>query len=228
MKKTISIVAGFCLIVGILVAARFDWYAWSMAGLAGHQQEKPGIAMPILSPQKVSSYKEIAKNNIANNTTNASLGELAFVTRVIDGDTILVQTLDQKTGAPKGEERIRYIGMDTPETVKPNTPVECYGHEASARDKQLVEGKFIWLVKDVSDRDKYGRLLRFVYVISDNTPTTSSTMVFVDLELIKEGYARVLTIPPDTGYKAEFFAAQDSAKTSHAGFWGACAQYPFQ
>jgi micrococcal nuclease len=134
----------------------------------------------------------------------------AFVVRVIDGDTIRVN-VDGK------EDTVRYIGMDTPESVSPKKPVECFAHEAAARNKELVEGKYVYLQKDVSNRDQYGRLLRFVYV--------SST--FVNLELVKEGYARVYRFPPDFDHQKEFVAAAAEAKSANLGFWARCAMSPF-
>ena len=147
--------------------------------------------------------------------------QIVFVPRVIDGDTIEVQPVDPKTGSLGQQEVVRYIGMDTPETVDPDKPVECYGHEASVRDKALVEGKYVAMTKDVSEYDKYGRLLRFVYLLD-----ASNTMV--DLELVKEGYARVLTIPPDVEYADEFNAAAATAQSEKLGFWSACPTFPFQ
>lgn len=145
--------------------------------------------------------------------------QIVFVPRIVDGDTIMVETVDPATGEPGKPQSVRYIGMDTPETVKPNAPVECYGHEASARNKALVAGKYVAIVRDATDRDVYGRLLRYVYLL-DGT--------FVDLELVAEGYARVLTIPPNTAHESEFKAAAAAAQTAKLGFWGACATYPFQ
>ena len=107
----------------------------------------------------------------------------AQVTRVVDGDTIEVSiggTL----------YRVRYIGIDTPETVDPNRPVGCYGPEASAANKALVEGKTVTLERDVSDIDQYGRLLRYIYVGS----------TFVNAELVRQGYAHAYTYPPDVKY----------------------------
>jgi micrococcal nuclease len=156
----------------------------------------------------------------------SSSSQIVFVPRVIDGDTIVVETVDSMTGIPGRQETVRYIGMDTPETVDPNKSVECYGHEASERNKELVAGKYVRLEKDVTDRDKYGRLLRFVYAIASSSTDFSAT-TSVNIELVKEGYARVFTIPPNTEYKNELDTAAAEAKAAKIGFWGACAKYPF-
>ena len=151
-------------------------------------------------------------------TANASSSEIVFVPRVIDGDTIVVEPVDPATGEPGKQETIRYIGMDTPETVSPTKPVECYGHEASDQNKALVLGKYVAIARDAGDKDKYGRLLRFVYLL-DGT--------FINLDLVKNGYARVFTVPPNTEFEPDFKAAAASAKAAGLGFWGACKEYPF-
>ena len=129
----------------------------------------------------------------------------AQVTRVIDDDTIEV-SID---GALY---RVRYIGIDTPETVAPDRPVGCYGPEASAANKALVEGKEVTLEKDVSEVDQYGRLLRYVYVGS----------TFVNAELVQQGYAHAYTYPPDVKYNAYLLSLQQEARSAHRGLWGAC------
>ncbi|MEI8103869.1 MAG: thermonuclease family protein [Candidatus Moraniibacteriota bacterium] len=122
------------------------------------------------------------------------------VLRVVDGDTVELEN----------GEKVRYIGMNAPESVKPNWPVECFGHEASDYNKQLVEGKRMRLEKDVSDRDKYGRLLRFVY-LEDGT--------LVNDTLVREGYASVSTFPPDVAKEAQFKQAQQEARDAKRGLW---------
>jgi len=125
-----------------------------------------------------------------------------LVTRVIDGDTIEIE----------GGQKIRYIGIDTPETVDPRTSVQCYGKEASAKNKEFVEGKRVRLEKDVSETDKYGRLLRYVFVGD----------VFVNETLVKEGYAFSSTYPPDIKYQDRFAKAEKAAREADRGLWGAC------
>ena len=128
---------------------------------------------------------------------------VAQVTRVIDGDTIDVSI--------SGEVfRVRYIGMDTPETVHPTKPVEWMGKEASEANKQLVDGKTVNLEKDVSETDQYGRLLRYVYVGD----------VFVNAELVRLGFAQVSTYPPDVKYQSLFLQMQHEAREAGRGLWG--------
>ncbi|MCU1395138.1 MAG: putative nuclease [Ilumatobacteraceae bacterium] len=139
----------------------------------------------------------------------ASLRPNATVVRVIDGDTIDARI----RGAT---ERVRLIGIDTPETKKPNTPVQCYGPEASDYTKHaLPPGTAILIVRDVEPRDIYGRLLGYVYRTGDG--------LFVNLELAVEGYARPLTIRPNDAHAPEFVAAASAAEAADVGLWGACS-----
>jgi micrococcal nuclease len=127
----------------------------------------------------------------------------AQVVRVVDGDTIIVDIEGQ-------EYRVRYIGIDTPETVHPTKPVEPFGKEASDMNKQLVEGKIVRLEKDISETDRYDRLLRYVYVDD----------MFVNAELVRRGYAQVTTYPPDVKYQDLFLEYQREAQTENRGLWG--------
>jgi micrococcal nuclease len=124
----------------------------------------------------------------------------AVVRRVVDGDTIELEN----------GERIRYIGMDTPESVKPGVLVQCFAKEAAAFNRGLVEGKTVRLERDVSDRDKYGRLLRYVY-LDDGT--------FVNEVLVQEGYAYAVSYPPDVVKQDVFRAAERAARDTKRGLW---------
>jgi len=136
--------------------------------------------------------------------------EQAQVTRVVDGDTI-----DVLVGG--NTYRVRYIGVDTPETVDPRSPVQCYGREASERNRQLVEGKTVELEKDVSETDKYGRLLRYVWVGGE----------MVNATLVREGYAMAITYPPDVKYQELFLSLQQEARDAGLGLWDpACIPTP--
>lgn len=133
--------------------------------------------------------------------------EEASVVRVVDGDTIVIDR-------GRGDEKVRYIGIDTPETVKPNSQVEWMGHEASAANRSLVEGQTVVLETDVSETDRYGRLLRDVWLHS------GGTWRLVNLELVQDGYARVYTYPPDVKYADRYLAAQVDAREHDRGLWG--------
>jgi micrococcal nuclease len=129
----------------------------------------------------------------------------AFVTRTVDGDTIEARIGGQL-------EDVRYIGVDTPETVKPGTPVQCFGHRASDFDRRLVEHRAVRLVFGVERRDVYGRLLAYVYVAHR----------FVNAELVRRGLARTLAIPPNTLHRALFRRLELGAARAGRGLWGAC------
>ena len=127
---------------------------------------------------------------------------LFLVTRVIDGDTIEIE----------GGNKVRYIGIDSPELVDPRKPVQFFGIEASNKNKELVLNKKVRLEKDVTETDKYGRLLRYVYI--GNT--------FINLELVRQGYAYSYSYPPDIKYQDQFVEAQRQAKEQNKGLWGSC------
>lgn len=133
--------------------------------------------------------------------------ETARVVRIVDGDTIVVHVGDQ-------DRRLRYIGMDTPETVQPGTPVQWFGPEASQANRALVEGRTVVLEKDVSETDRFGRLLRYVWLVDGDRWT------LVDLELVSRGFAQVETDPPDVKYADRFVAAQRIARDAGIGLWG--------
>jgi micrococcal nuclease len=132
---------------------------------------------------------------------------VARVERVVDGDTIRVR-VDGR------EETVRYIGVDTPETKRPGTPVQCFGKAASAANERLVDGERVRLAAGEEARDRYGRLLAYVRRERDD--------LFVNERLIAEGYARTLTIAPNDRYAGRFAAAEARARASRAGLWGRC------
>jgi micrococcal nuclease len=131
----------------------------------------------------------------------------AQVLRVVDGDTIRVR-LDGRT------ERVRYIGIDTPESVKPGTAVQCFAKRASAANAALVAGRSVRLVADVEERDRYGRLLAYVYREPDGA--------FVNARLVRDGYARTLTIAPNVAHARELADLARAARREHRGLWSAC------
>jgi micrococcal nuclease len=137
---------------------------------------------------------------------------VAMVTNVVDGDTIDVD-LGGRT------ERVRLIGIDTPETKKPNTPVECFGPEASAFTAALLPvGAEVRIERDVVGRDDYGRLLGYVHLIDDGADT------FVNLEIVEQGYARPLTIEPNSTFARDFAQAARRAERAGRGLWTACSR----
>ncbi|MEA2461498.1 MAG: micrococcal nuclease [Actinomycetota bacterium] len=141
--------------------------------------------------------------------------ESADVTRAVDGDTIVVQITGRTEGPGAGEAqvggeyRVRLIGIDTPESVKPNSPVECFGHEASAATKALLEGRDVRLVKDVEETDQYDRLLRYVYFEDE----------MANARLVANGYASVYTYPPNVRHADLFVQLEREAREGDRGLW---------
>ena len=129
------------------------------------------------------------------------------VVKVVDGDTVHVR-IDGE------EETVRYIGVDTPETKKPGTGVQCFGPDASAANRRLVAGEDVRLAYDAERRDRYGRLLAYVYRSSDG--------VFVNAALVRSGYGRTLAIAPNTAHRARLERLERDARTGGRGLWGVC------
>lgn len=156
--------------------------------------------------------------------------DLYLVTKIVDGDTIEVAELDADGNATKAKHAVRYIGIDTPETVAPGKPVQCYGEEASARNAELALNRYVRLEKDKSDTDRYGRWLRYAYLDADagsqnNTATSTAAQsdeIFINMILVREGYAHAHAYAPDIAHKADFASAETEAKSEKAGLWGAC------
>jgi micrococcal nuclease len=146
--------------------------------------------------------------------------EVAEVTKVIDGDTVEVRLTERAEGPGAGRAEIggtysvRLIGIDTPESVKPGTPVECFGKEAAAAARALLDGRRVALVKDVEEADGYDRLLRYVYLGEE----------MANARLVLNGYATAYTYPPNVRHSELFVTLQREARAGDAGLWspGAC------
>lgn len=134
--------------------------------------------------------------------------ELISVKRVVDGDTIELEN----------KKKVRYIGINSPELHDPRKPVECFAKEAMLKNRELVEGKIVRLEKDVSETDKYSRLLRYVYLPA----TASSSGMFINAEMVKQGYAYADTFPPDVKYSDLFRNLQKEAEINNRGLWKIC------
>ena len=190
------------LFIGIAIGNGFkpnntvsvDNFAPNKEAVSGNKIEDNNIAADISSGNSLPQETADGQNN--------SNGDLVKVIRVVDGDTIEIE----------GGEKVRYIGMDTPETVDPRKPVQCFGIEASAKNKELVGGKMVRLEKDITDRDKYNRLLRYVWVGD----------TFINLELVKQGFAYSYFYPPDIKYQDQIVKAQQEAREAKQGLWNAC------
>jgi micrococcal nuclease len=146
-------------------------------------------------------------NTVARNSSTPYAAEPTVI-ETIDGDTI-----DVRIGYKR--QRIRLLGIDTPETKDPRKPVQCFGREASERtDELLPPGTIVRLEHDMEKHDAFNRLLAYVWRASDG--------LFVNLDLVAGGYADILSIPPNTAHADEFRAAMTAAKATTVGLWATC------
>jgi micrococcal nuclease len=135
---------------------------------------------------------------------------MATVDRVVDGDTVRVRFPGRSDTEP-----VRLVGIDTPETHGPGGLRECFGQEASDHTHELLpEGTEVRLVRDVEARDRYGRLLAYVYRRRDG--------LFVNLAPARDGFAVALTIPPNVAHTDAFVSAVAAARDGDLGLWGRC------
>jgi micrococcal nuclease len=133
---------------------------------------------------------------------------VGVVSKEVDGDTVHVQI-----GGT--DEKVRFIGIDTPETHGRGGLVECFGQKAADHTARLIPvGTKVRLVRDAEARDRYGRLLAYVYRADDD--------LFVNLALARDGYADVLTYPPNVAHTGEFVAAVADARDHNRGLWSEC------
>lgn len=152
---------------------------------------------------------ELLSGGIGGNEEGVVLASSGRIVRVIDGDTVRVRLGDST-------QTVRYIGVDTPETVKPGAPVECFGRRASAFNRRLVSGRRVRLRFGRERRDRYGRLLAYVYLRGVGRRS-------VNARLVSRGYGTVLTIPPNTEHARSFERLERKARRRRLGIWRACA-----
>ncbi|MCE3267193.1 MAG: nuclease (SNase domain protein) [Solirubrobacterales bacterium] len=136
----------------------------------------------------------------------------ARVTEVTDGDTVAVALEDGRS------ERVRYIGVDTPES-NPHEPIQCFGPEAKAANERLVGGRQVVLVVGAEARDDYGRLLAYVH-----RPAPRGAGFFVNAALVRRGFARTLTIAPNDERAALLRRLESAAGRAGRGLWGVCGR----
>jgi micrococcal nuclease len=140
--------------------------------------------------------------------------EKSRIKKVVDGDTVSLED----------GRKVRLLYIDTPETVKDNTPVMCFGAEASAMTKKLLEGKQVWLRSDKEKTDQYGRDLRLVFIAGENTDLPEKS---INAILVRGGFARSRFFKPNFEYQKEFKQFENEAKNEQLGVWGNCPK-PFE
>ena len=137
-----------------------------------------------------------------------------IVTRVVDGDTAVIKV-------DGNDIRVRMLGVDTPETVHPNKPVQFYGKEASNFTKDYLNGKQVWLEYDASPTDRYNRHLAYVWTSKPkNINESSIRQNMFNARLLLGGYAKVMIIKPNKRYEELFMKFEAEAKNSRKGLWG--------
>lgn len=157
-------------------------------------------SLELISPTPLALHSQ--ENVVLGATDSGVIKETVKVVKIVDGDTIEIE----------GGKKVRYIGIDTPETKHPTKKVQCFGKEASAKNKELVEGKEVRLEKDVSETDRYGRLLRYVYI--------GDTMI--NELLVQDGYAVSSSYPPDIKHQELFRQTEREARENNRGLWNDC------
>ena len=193
MKLSTRSVRSIIGITLVVIGALLSWYA---------NTQKPPAAQHTVT---LASSTVVTAPSIPAAPTSTTY----LVTRVVDGDTIVVSGNGATT-------TVRLIGIDTPETVKPHTPVQCYGPEASKKAKEMLTGVFVRLETDPTQDtyDKYHRLLAYVFM-----PDGSLFNEY----MVRNGYAREYTYDKPYHYQAQFKADQKAAKQEKLGLWSACA-----
>ena len=144
----------------------------------------------------------------------------AKIKRVVDGDTAIITFLSDDS-TPYKDERIRFIGVNTPETVDPNRPVQHYGKEASDFTKKELKDKTVWVQMDAGVRDRYDRLLGYIWLKEPKNPDNEKEVraKMFNARLLLEGYAQTMTIQPNVRYSEMFVKFQREAREAEKGLW---------
>lgn len=153
-----------------------------------------------------------SSSNVPKQTTiNKSVDgvEIVKIQRVVDGDTVELED----------GRKVRLLYIDTPETVKVGTPIQCFGPEASKYTKEMLTGKFVQMVADNDPQDRYARELRIIYLEGKDTTDIAQSL---NADLVKRGYARVKTYSPNKKYEKELVAIENQVKADNIGIWKNC------
>lgn len=188
------------LLSSIFISSILIWQGLNLDKTEQHSQ--------VLGDQSQSVLPSLG--SVATASASPLINNTYLVSKVIDGDTFEIKVNGSTV-------RVRMVGIDTPETVDPRRPVGCFGKQASSETKRLIEGKRVVLTKDVSETDKYNRLLRYVYL-----PISDGENLFINDYLIRQGFAKTLTYPPDVKYDKRFLEAEREARENLRGMWGEC------
>ena len=206
----------FIFVISLILVAVLSSTALSHPGKldanGGHYDKETGEYHYHKGPNALESL-EILRNKIYK----------AKVERVIDGDTMIVSFVFDD-GSKYLKERVRFLGVDTPETVHPKKPVEFYGKEASDFTKSRLTDKIVWLQTDVGAKDRYDRMLAYVWLkeptAEDLDNEDSIREYMFNAKLLLDGYAQTMTIQPNSRYANLFVYFQREARRDNKGLWG--------
>lgn len=173
----------------VVVALMFSFWGFLQSVVISHPIPSPSAAVLGITNPVVPDFSSV----------------MARVVKVVDGDTIKVEVVGNI-------HIVRYIGIDAPESVDPRMGMQCFGREAAEKNRELTENATVALEKDISETDRYGRWLRYVY----------KDGVLINQVLVAEGYAVAATYPPDVKYQSLLAQAQREAQALGRGLWLAC------
>ncbi len=196
IRKSFLTAAG--LITSLLLSLVLIWQ--------GLDADKKTQSLPVPDPAVLGDKSEI----LIPESTQSAIQTKFLVTKVVDGDTFEIDAGGEKL-------KVRLIGIDTPETVDPRRPVGCFGKSASEETKRLIEGRQIILTKDISETDKYDRLLRYAFL-----PLSDGQNLFINDYLVRQGFANSYDYPPDVKYSSRFAQAEKEARENLRGLWSEC------
>lgn len=206
-----KIIITLAVISALVISATALAHPGKLDKNGGHYNKETGEYHYHKGPNALESL-EIRRNTVYK----------AKVERVVDGDTAIVSFIFDD-GTKYLRERVRFLGVDTPETVHPNKPVQYYGKEASDFTKSQLTNKIIWLQTDVGAKDRYDRMLAYVWLREptvrdlDNESAIRANMF--NAKLLSEGYAQVMTIQPNSRYSELFVKIQREARENNRGLW---------
>lgn len=214
---TTLVMSIFAFSIGLMmIPLTQDEFANDRSIIQGKAEQTSSDSKTIGNVEKKSSDKKTVKavGVVKPDKHYAISYNKATVVKNVDGDTVIVKFPDGR------KEKVRFIGVNTPESVKPDSPVEPYGKEASDYTKSSLVGKVVYLEKDVRERDKYGRLLRYIWInLPEKIDEKEIKQKMFNAVLLLNGYAQQMTIPPDIKYAEYFRKFEREAREGNKGLW---------
>ena len=210
LKK--GFIFSFVVVLVLSLAAISFAHPGKLDANGGHYDKETGEYHYHKGPNALESL-EVRRNTVYK----------AKVERVVDGDTAIISFIFDD-GSKYLKERVRFLGVNTPETVHPNKPVEYYGKEASNFTKSELTDKTVWLQTDVEVKDRYGRMLAYVWMKEptkkDLDDENAIREYMFNAKLLLDGYAQLMTVQPNSRYSNLFVHFQREARQDNRGLWG--------